>query len=47
LINKQVKTSAEAVAGINDGAIVLVAGFGAVGVAVICWMHFTIKAPRS
>jgi 3-oxoadipate CoA-transferase alpha subunit len=33
VINKQVKTCAEAVAGIGDGAIVLVAGFGAVGVA--------------
>lgn len=33
MINKQVKTCAEAVAGIGDGAIVLVAGFGAVGVA--------------
>jgi len=33
LINKEVKTCAEAVAGISDGAIVLVAGFGAVGVA--------------
>jgi 3-oxoadipate CoA-transferase alpha subunit len=33
LINKEVKSCAEAVAGISDGAIVLVAGFGAVGVA--------------
>ncbi|SDH69061.1 3-oxoadipate CoA-transferase alpha subunit [Bradyrhizobium lablabi] len=33
MINKQVKTCREAVAGINDGATVLVAGFGAVGVA--------------
>jgi 3-oxoadipate CoA-transferase alpha subunit len=33
LINKEVRTCAEAVAGISDGAIVLVAGFGAVGVA--------------
>jgi 3-oxoadipate CoA-transferase alpha subunit len=33
LINTEVKTCAEAVAGISDGAIVLVAGFGAVGVA--------------
>jgi 3-oxoadipate CoA-transferase alpha subunit len=33
VINKQVKTCREAVAGINDGATVLVAGFGAVGVA--------------
>lgn len=33
MINKEVKTFAEAVAGISDGAIVLVAGFGAVGVA--------------
>ena len=33
MINKEVKTCAEAVAGISDGAIVLVAGFGAVGVA--------------
>ncbi|WP_197688063.1 3-oxoacid CoA-transferase subunit A [Bradyrhizobium lablabi] len=32
-MNKQVKTCREAVAGINDGATVLVAGFGAVGVA--------------
>ncbi|WP_442895274.1 3-oxoacid CoA-transferase subunit A [Bradyrhizobium sp. AZCC 2230] len=32
-MNKEVKTCAEAVAGISDGAIVLVAGFGAVGVA--------------
>jgi 3-oxoadipate CoA-transferase, alpha subunit len=33
VINKEVKTCAEAVAGISDGATVLVAGFGAVGVA--------------
>lgn len=33
MINKQVKTTAEAVAGVKDGATVLVAGFGAVGVA--------------
>ena len=33
MINKQVKTIAEAVAGVRDGAVVLVAGFGAVGVA--------------
>jgi 3-oxoadipate CoA-transferase, alpha subunit len=33
VINKQVKTCAEAVVGISDGATVLVAGFGAVGVA--------------
>ena len=33
MINKEVKTCAEAVVGISDGAIVLVAGFGAVGVA--------------
>jgi 3-oxoadipate CoA-transferase alpha subunit len=33
LINKEVSTCAEAVAGISDGAIVLVGGFGAVGVA--------------
>jgi 3-oxoadipate CoA-transferase, alpha subunit len=33
VINKQVKTCADAVAGISDGATVLVAGFGAVGVA--------------
>jgi len=33
VINKQVKTTAEAVAGVKDGATVLVAGFGAVGVA--------------
>src|SRR3954462_10992955 len=33
LIDKQVKTTAEAVAGVKDGSTVLVAGFGAVGVA--------------
>src|SRR5206468_5203376 len=33
LINKQVKTTADAVAGVRDGSTVLVAGFGAVGVA--------------
>src|SRR3982075_3515670 len=33
VIDKQVKTTADAVAGIRDGATVLVAGFGAVGVA--------------
>ncbi len=33
MINKEVSTCAEAVAGISDGAIVLVAGFGAIGVA--------------
>lgn len=33
MIDKQVKTLADAVAGVKDGATVLVAGFGAVGVA--------------
>jgi 3-oxoadipate CoA-transferase, alpha subunit len=33
VINKQVKTTADAVAGVKDGSTVLVAGFGAVGVA--------------
>jgi hypothetical protein len=33
LIDKQVKTTADAVAGVRDGSTVLVAGFGAVGVA--------------
>jgi len=33
VIDKQVKTTAEAVAGVRDGSTVLVAGFGAVGVA--------------
>ena len=33
MIDKQVKTTAEAVAGVRDGSTVLVAGFGAVGVA--------------
>ncbi len=32
MIDKRVKTPADAVAGIRDGAVVLVAGFGAVGV---------------
>jgi 3-oxoadipate CoA-transferase alpha subunit len=32
VINKQVETTAEAVAGVRDGAVVLAAGFGAVGV---------------
>ena len=32
VIDKQVKTTAEAVAGVRDGSTVLVAGFGAVGV---------------
>jgi len=33
VIDKRVKTTAEAVAGVRDGSTVLVAGFGAVGVA--------------
>lgn len=33
MIDKRVKSTAEAVAGVRDGSIVLVAGFGAVGVA--------------
>ena len=33
MIDKRVKTAADAVAGVKDGAIVLVAGFGAVGMA--------------
>lgn len=33
MIDKRVKTLADAVAGVKDGAVVLVAGFGAVGVA--------------
>jgi hypothetical protein len=33
VIDKRVKTTADAVAGIRDGSTVLVAGFGAVGVA--------------
>ena len=33
MIDKRVKTTADAVAGVRDGATVLVAGFGAVGVA--------------
>lgn len=33
MIDKRVNTMADAVAGVRDGAIVLVAGFGAVGVA--------------
>jgi 3-oxoadipate CoA-transferase alpha subunit len=33
LIDKQMRTTAEAVAGVRDGSTVLVAGFGAVGVA--------------
>jgi 3-oxoadipate CoA-transferase alpha subunit len=33
VIDKQVKTLAEAVAGVKDGAVVLVAGFGTVGIA--------------
>src|ERR1700676_3894015 len=33
VIDKQVKTTADAVAGVRDGSTVLVAGFGAVGVA--------------
>jgi 3-oxoadipate CoA-transferase, alpha subunit len=33
VINKRVKDAAEAVAGVKDGATVLVAGFGSVGVA--------------
>jgi len=33
VIDKRVKTTADAVAGVRDGATVLVAGFGAVGVA--------------
>jgi 3-oxoadipate CoA-transferase alpha subunit len=32
-IDKQVKTTVEAAAGVRDGSTVLVAGFGAVGVA--------------
>src|ERR1700737_1276573 len=33
VIDKQVKTTADAMAGVRDGSTVLVAGFGAVGVA--------------
>ena len=33
MIDKRVKTAADAVAGVRDGSTVLVAGFGAVGVA--------------
>ena len=33
MIDKQVETTADAVAGVRDGSTVLVAGFGAVGVA--------------
>jgi acyl CoA:acetate/3-ketoacid CoA transferase alpha subunit len=33
VIDKRVKTTAEAVAGVRDGSTVLVAGFGAVGIA--------------
>ena len=33
MIDKQVRTTADAVAGVRDGSTVLVAGFGAVGVA--------------
>ena len=33
MIDKRVKTTAEAVAGVRDGSTVLVAGFGAVGIA--------------
>ena len=33
MIDKQVKTTADAMAGVRDGSTVLVAGFGAVGVA--------------
>src|ERR1700722_343296 len=33
VIDKQVKTVADAVAGVRDGSTVLVAGFGSVGVA--------------
>jgi len=33
VIDKRVKTTADAVAGVRDGSTVLVAGFGAVGVA--------------
>ena len=33
MIDKRVKTTADAVAGVRDGATVLVPGFGAVGVA--------------
>ncbi len=33
MIDKQVKTTADAVAGVKDGSTVLVAGFGAIGVA--------------
>ena len=33
MIDKQVKTTADAVTGVRDGSTVLVAGFGAVGVA--------------
>ena len=32
VIDKQVKTTADAVAGVSDGSTVLVAGFGTVGV---------------
>jgi 3-oxoadipate CoA-transferase alpha subunit len=47
VIDKQVKTTADAVAGVRDGSTVLVAGFGAVGSPTICSMHFTNKGPAN
>ena len=48
MIDKQVKTTADAVAGVRDGSTVLVAGFGAVGVrAISCSTPCTNRAPGS
>ena len=47
VIDKQVKTTADAVAGVRDGSTVLVAGFGAVGVADICSTRCTNRARGS
>ena len=37
MIEKRVKTTADAVAGVRDGSTVLVAGFGVVGIADQPW----------
>jgi 3-oxoadipate CoA-transferase, alpha subunit len=38
VIDKRVNTTADAVAGVRDGSTVLVAGFGAVGIADQPWL---------
>lgn len=45
MIDKQVKTTAEAVAGVRDGSTVLVAGFGAVAPRLQLAPDWKVLAP--